>query len=259
MHFEEDIIRRWFGMSRTRFLVNVALAAAIGCAAAVTYVIASRPSSPELAVTDAPPKSQESKEADVVDAEADEKATDTAPTPLSKSQIASIAMRAAKGFTAAMQEGGMTGLRISIQDCYQRAQELRTLNSAVYCIMLDYLTVTRDYYVSQKLGYAQEESDTRSSSARRAAEALDFINYDIPDESSEVTDWIDLASRNAAALVCVRLESIHKLSKANLRELGCSGKLDEQVLQSALDMDAELGMQAAENREETAPQSAASQ
>ena len=107
----------------------------------------------------------------------------------------STALRAAKAFQGQYKKAGMAGLAVSVDECYARARQLRTENSALYCYVLDFMASELDSAASKSLGFPVNERSKIENVNARINLVFDVLGFDQSERGQRTAMWSALAHR----------------------------------------------------------------
>lgn len=102
------------------------------------------------------------------------------------------ALRAAENFDAKFRSMGIAGLSASVKACYERAAQLRTLDSVQYCFTIDLLSADLSAWGKKRFDFPVMPYFTASQANNRAQQMLDSLG-EKGNRGALLTEWQDLA------------------------------------------------------------------
>jgi hypothetical protein len=103
------------------------------------------------------------------------------------------AVRAAENFDNRFRSCGIAGLSASVKACYERAAELRTINSVQYCFTLDLLSSDLSAWAYKTQHFPIEPYFTSSQTNNRVQQILDSLGY-TGNRGALLSEWQDLTA-----------------------------------------------------------------
>jgi hypothetical protein len=113
-------------------------------------------------------------------------------TPSPEAGEATLAKRVAQNFSKRYSDAGITGVNISILECYRRAVALKTDNSMKYCFLLDVVSSLIDYTTTKSLGVQQSTFNTESEVLTRAKLYLGNVGLSQQESEAKIKLWLPL-------------------------------------------------------------------
>ena len=92
-------------------------------------------------------------------------------------------------FSKVYRDGGMIQVRASIEECYRRANKLRTERSAAYCHMLDTLGSTVASFAQRTYGFPIDDYHKLSESVRRSDSLMTLMKFTPKDKQELAELW----------------------------------------------------------------------
>jgi hypothetical protein len=103
------------------------------------------------------------------------------------------AKRAVKNLWVQMKKGGMLGLAASVQQCFERSSEIRTIDSLQYCFTLDLITSELERYGRTNLGVPPLDYLSASQVLNRTSKVLESYGVSAKDKQLLLDAWSEMA------------------------------------------------------------------
>jgi hypothetical protein len=87
----------------------------------------------------------------------------------------------------------MGGIRASIRECYDRAYQLKTIESVEYCFVIDFLASDIDAQAAKNSGFPPDDFDRIELVNTRLNQAFDLLKIDAAARGDYTARWSGLA------------------------------------------------------------------